>query len=117
MATSFGSTIGARSTKKTPSRKSEISSQALSSARRVLPVPPAGQGQQPSVGAPNEGGQGGKLEPTTHEGCQRRGNVALRTRRRQRKFRILAQDRPLELLQLGPRLDAELFDERLAARR
>ena len=52
-----------------------------------------------------------KLEPPTHEGCQRRRDVALRARRRQCEFRILAQDCPLELLQLGPRLDSELFDE------
>ena len=73
----------------------------------------AGQRHEPALLPPQQRLDGGDLEAAPDEGRRRHGQARQRRRlpRRRRELRVLAEDRPLELLQLPPRLDAQLVDE------
>ncbi len=74
--------------------------------------PRPGQRDEPSVGAKQRLHRG-DLEPTSDERCGRHRQTRrlARFELRWRQRRVLTEDRPLEVLQRRPRIDAELVDE------
>ena len=118
-ATSSPSPTGASGTKQAPSAKSPSSRRAISSASRVLPVPPApvsvsrrapgrleqlAQVLELAEAADERAGGGGKARP------------AAAGRRREVEGRVVLEDLPLERLELLAGLQPELLDEPAARR-